>query len=78
MQRVLKGLIRGYQLFLSPLMGNNCRFYPSCSHYALEALDKHGALKGAWLGFRRITRCHPWNKGGLDPVPEPDNKTPKA
>ena len=77
MKNLLKAIIRGYQLFLSPLMGNNCRFYPSCSHYALEALDKHGALKGSWLGFRRITRCHPWHKGGIDLVPEPAQKKRK-
>ena len=78
MKSLLRGLIRGYQLVLSPLIGSHCRFYPTCSHYALEALDKHGALKGSWLSLRRITRCHPWHKGGLDPVPEPDATSRKT
>ncbi|HPQ94222.1 MAG: membrane protein insertion efficiency factor YidD [Thiothrix sp.] len=71
MKRLLKGMVRGYQLFFSPFLGNNCRFYPSCSHYMLEALEKHGALRGSWLGIRRILRCNPWHEGGLDPVPDP-------
>ncbi|MEN9433832.1 MAG: rane protein insertion efficiency factor YidD [Pseudomonadota bacterium] len=74
MKRILKSLIRGYQLVLSPLMGNNCRFYPTCSHYTLEAIDKHGALKGSWLGLKRIGRCNPWSEGGVDLVPEPKCK----
>ena len=65
------GVIRGYQLFLSPMLGSNCRYYPSCSHYAQEAIHKHGALRGSWLGLRRISRCHPWHEGGVDLVPEP-------
>ncbi|MFZ1342790.1 membrane protein insertion efficiency factor YidD [Thiothrix eikelboomii] len=71
MKRVLIGIIRGYQLFLSPLLGNNCRYYPTCSHYTREAIEKHGALQGTWLGVRRISRCHPWHEGGIDLVPEP-------
>ena len=67
--RVLILPIRGYQRFLSPLFPPVCRFYPSCSTYALEALRVHGALHGLWLGIRRIARCHPFNPGGLDPVP---------
>jgi hypothetical protein len=67
--RVLLGLIAAYQRFLSPLMGHGCRFYPSCSHYACQAIDKHGPLKGAGLALWRILRCHPWSKGGIDPVP---------
>lgn len=67
---LLRGLIRGYQLLLSPVMGNNCRFAPSCSAYAIDAIGRHGAGYGLWLGFRRILRCHPWNDGGYDPVPE--------
>ncbi|MBN2646609.1 MAG: membrane protein insertion efficiency factor YidD [Thiotrichales bacterium] len=62
-------LIRFYQLFISPLLGPRCRFYPSCSHYALEALQVHGLFKGSWLAIRRISRCHPGHPGGLDPVP---------
>jgi putative membrane protein insertion efficiency factor len=54
---------------LSPFLGRNCRFHPSCSVYAIEALQRHGAIKGGWLAFRRVTRCHPWNPGGYDPVP---------
>jgi putative membrane protein insertion efficiency factor len=66
---LLRGLIRGYQLFISPLLGPRCRFYPTCSHYAIEALETHGVLRGSWLALRRILRCHPWNPGGFDPVP---------
>jgi len=69
MRFVLKFLIRAYQVALSPLLGQNCRFYPSCSHYALEAIEAHGALRGAWLTVKRISRCHPWHEGGFDPVP---------
>jgi uncharacterized protein len=61
--------IRGYQLLVSPLLGQRCRFYPSCSAYAVEALRTHGPLRGSWLAVRRLLRCHPWNPGGLDPVP---------
>ena len=67
--RLLVLPIRAYQLVLSPLLGPRCRFYPSCSAYALEALTTHGALRGSWLAGRRLLRCHPWNPGGLDPVP---------
>ena len=69
MRFVLKLLIRGYQLTLSPLLGPRCRFYPSCSRYAMEAIDTHGALRGVWLTIKRIGRCHPFNNGGFDPVP---------
>ncbi len=67
--RPLIWLIRGYQLAISPMLGNRCRFFPSCSDYALEALEKHGLSKGIWLGLRRVGRCHPWCPGGYDPVP---------
>jgi uncharacterized protein len=63
-------LIRGYQLALSPLLGPRCRFYPSCSSYALTAIQRFGFLKGVWLAARRLGRCHPWTSGGYDPVPE--------
>jgi putative membrane protein insertion efficiency factor len=69
MRYVLKFLIRGYQLAISPFLGPRCRFYPSCSHYAIEAIETHGALRGCWLTMKRISRCHPWHEGGFDPVP---------
>lgn len=74
MRRILIALIRAYQLLISPLLGNHCRFYPSCSQYALEALEQHGIRRGVWLAGRRLLRCHPWHEGGLDPVPEPSSK----
>jgi putative membrane protein insertion efficiency factor len=67
--RLLVWPIRGYQLFISPLLGPRCRFYPSCSAYAVEALTAHGALRGSYLAVRRLLRCHPWNPGGVDHVP---------
>jgi putative membrane protein insertion efficiency factor len=63
-------IVRFYQLFISPLIGPRCRFYPTCSHYTIEALQKHGVLCGGWLAIKRIGRCHPANPGGVDPVPE--------
>ena len=74
MRRLMTGLIRAYQVLLSPLLGNNCRFYPSCSQYAIEAIERHGVPRGAWLGLRRVLRCHPWHPGGVDPVPEVTKK----
>ena len=62
-------IIRAYQKVLSPFLGRNCRYYPTCSQYTLEAVEIHGAAHGSWLGIRRIGRCHPWHEGGLDPVP---------
>lgn len=62
-------LIRFYQLVISPLTPPSCRFTPTCSHYTLEALKKHGLFKGSWLGLKRIAKCHPWGKSGYDPVP---------
>ncbi|MBV6272779.1 membrane protein insertion efficiency factor YidD [Alcaligenaceae bacterium CGII-47] len=62
--------IRFYRYFLSPWVGHQCRFTPSCSAYAIEAIEKHGAVRGLWLGMCRIGRCNPWCQGGLDPVPE--------
>jgi putative membrane protein insertion efficiency factor len=72
--RLLILLVRGYQRFISPLLGPRCRFYPSCSAYAVESLRTHGAARGSWLALRRLLRCHPWNPGGLDPVP-PSTRT---
>ncbi|MCB1778537.1 MAG: membrane protein insertion efficiency factor YidD [Candidatus Competibacteraceae bacterium] len=74
MRTILIALIRGYQLLISPLLGNHCRFYPSCSQYAREAIEYHGVLRGGWLAIRRLLRCHPWHPGGVDPVPEPSPK----
>ena len=62
-------LIRLYQRSLSPLLGQNCRFHPTCSQYTYEAVSRYGAVQGLWMGGRRICRCHPWNPGGFDPVP---------
>ncbi len=62
-------LIRGYQLAISPMLGNRCRFYPSCSEYSMDALRRHGLFRGLWLTVRRVGRCHPWHPGGFDPVP---------
>jgi putative membrane protein insertion efficiency factor len=69
MRRLLIGIIKGYQFLLSPLIGQNCRFHPTCSHYAIEAINEHGVLKGGYLSVRRIIKCHPFNEGGHDPVP---------
>lgn len=69
MRRLALLLIRLYQLVLSPLLGPRCRFHPSCSHYAAEAIERFGIIKGSWLALRRVGRCHPLHPGGLDPVP---------
>ena len=69
MKALLLLMLRGYQYALRPLMGANCRFAPSCSDYAREAVERHGALKGVWLAARRLARCHPYHPGGYDPVP---------
>jgi len=74
----LIGLVRLYRLVLSPWLGSNCRYQPTCSSYAIEALQVHGVLRGTWLAVKRIGRCHPWGGSGYDPVPglEPDDNEP--
>ncbi len=69
LREILIVAIRGYQRFLSPYLPPSCRFYPSCSQYALEAVSKYGAIRGLWLALRRLLRCHPFHPGGFDPVP---------
>jgi putative membrane protein insertion efficiency factor len=69
MRKVFVYLIRAYRYLVSPLLGNHCRFYPSCSSYAEEAIVRHGTMLGTWLTLRRLLRCHPWHEGGCDPVP---------
>jgi putative membrane protein insertion efficiency factor len=70
MKTVLLWMVRFYQQYLSPLKGGpTCRFYPSCSHYAYEAIERHGAIKGSYLALKRVLRCHPFHPGGYDPVP---------
>ena len=69
MKQLLILFVRGYQVVLSPHLPASCRYYPTCSHYAIEALGKHGALRGGWLAVKRIARCHPFRPGGFDPVP---------
>jgi putative membrane protein insertion efficiency factor len=79
MRRLIRVLIRAYQLAISPLLGARCRFYPSCSQYALEAVESHGSLRGGWLAIRRLARCHPFRPGGYDPVPlDPNGVTDQA
>jgi len=68
----LLALVWLYRRAISPLLGNNCRFQPTCSEYAMEALRKHGAFRGTWLTIRRVARCHPWGGSGYDPVPDKD------
>ena len=70
MKKLLMGIVRGYRLVLSPWLGSACRFTPTCSAYALQALQEHGAAAGAYLTVARIARCHPWCAGGSDPVPQ--------
>jgi len=68
-KRLLVWCLKVYQYLFRPLLGRNCRFLPSCSDYAMEAIARHGALRGSWLSIKRIGRCHPWHPGGYDPVP---------
>jgi hypothetical protein len=70
LRRLSLWIIRAYQLLVSPLLGPRCRFHPSCSCYAHTAIERYGVLRGGWLGVRRLLRCHPFNEGGYDPVPD--------
>ena len=72
---LLIALLKAYRFAISPLYGQVCKYHPTCSAYALEAVTKHGGIKGSWLAIRRIGRCHPWAAGGYDPVPERKNST---
>jgi uncharacterized protein len=71
-RKLVWGLVRGYQLFISPVLPGSCRYMPSCSAYAAEAVQTHGAIRGGWLALKRMARCHPWGGWGYDPVPGPD------
>ncbi|MGY0399658.1 MAG: membrane protein insertion efficiency factor YidD [Ostreibacterium sp.] len=75
MRYCLIALIRGYQLLLSPIMGNACRFQPTCSHYGIEAIEKYGSIKGSYLAVKRLCRCQPLCKGGYDPLPSCANES---
>jgi len=80
MSKLLVALIRAYQYLVSPFLGSNCRYHPTCSDYACQAVHEHGPLCGLWLALRRIARCHPWGAGGHDPVPQasvPRGSVPK-
>ena len=72
----VRGALRAYKLTLSPLIGRQCRFLPTCSEYAAQALILHGPVRGSWLATRRLCRCHPWGASGYDPVPQPRDKAP--
>jgi hypothetical protein len=78
MRTLLILVVRAYQILLSPLLPAACRYQPTCSHYAIEALEKHGALRGSWLAIKRIGRCHPFRAGGYDPVPDPPSSLPSS
>ena len=75
-KRLLIKMVRGYQLLISPFLGNNCRYMPTCSAYTLEAMEKWGPWRGLWMGIKRVGRCHPFHEGGYDPVPEPPGHSP--
>ncbi|WP_097061581.1 membrane protein insertion efficiency factor YidD [Salinibacterium xinjiangense] len=70
-RNILVATLKVYRAVISPLYGDVCRYYPSCSHYAMQAIQHHGVVRGVWLGSRRLTRCHPWAEGGVDDIPSP-------
>ncbi len=74
MRTILIAFIKAYRYLLSPFLGNNCRFHPTCSEYAETAIRRFGPLRGTWLSIRRVGRCHPWHEGGIDPVPEKNDQ----
>ena len=74
MRTFLISLIRVYRYLLSPFLGPSCRYYPTCSQYALEAIETHGAIRGTWLALKRVSSCHPWHEGGYDPVPGTEHR----
>ncbi|MFT5503278.1 MAG: putative membrane protein insertion efficiency factor [Gammaproteobacteria bacterium] len=76
MRKLLTLIIKGYQILISPLMANHCRYTPSCSQYAVDAIEQHGPIRGLYLGTKRILRCHPWHQGGFDPVPTDNTVKP--
>lgn len=76
MSLILILFVRAYQVMLSPLLPAACRYHPTCSNYAIEAIEKHGAMRGGWLAMKRIARCHPFRPGGFDPVPDPSSSSP--
>lgn len=75
MRRLSLTVLAFYRRWVSPMLGSHCRYYPSCSQYAQEAIEQHGLARGAWLSLRRLCRCHPWHSGGFDPVPTPNKTT---
>ena len=77
LKKIMIGIIRFYQIVISPLKPPTCRFYPTCSHYGLEAVKRFGAIRGGWLAIKRILKCHPFHPGGIDPVPEKWSKNTK-
>jgi putative membrane protein insertion efficiency factor len=76
MRAIILFILKGYKYLVSPLLGQRCRFWPSCSEYAIEAVESHGAARGSWLAARRVLKCHPWHEGGVDPVPDSKSKLP--
>lgn len=78
MKTLLLLLLRAYKLGVSPFLGQNCRFYPTCSDYAAQAIREHGPARGGWLAAKRLCKCHPWHPGGLDPVPQNPSGKPAA